>query len=120
MRLFVSILANALILYAIVALLPETLATGGLKLYAVGGVILGLLNGVVRPILKVLGFPFMVITLGLFSLVINGIILYLLEKIILALNVTGVSFSTVSFANFAIAVVIFTVFNTLYSVFLKK
>lgn len=51
---------------------------------------------------------------------INGIILALLEKIILALNIAGVAFSTGGFVNFAIAVVIFTVFNTIYGVFFKK
>lgn len=82
--------------------------------------VLGLLNAFVRPILKVLGFPFVVLTFGLFLLVINGIILALLEKIILALNISGIQFSTGGFVNFAIAVVIFTVFNTIYGVFFKR
>ncbi len=81
---------------------------------------LGLLNAFVRPILKVLGFPFVVLTFGLFLLVINGIILALLEKIILALNISGIQFATGGFVNFAIAVVIFTVFNTIYGVFFKR
>ncbi len=120
MRVLFSIFFNGLILYAIVKLLPETIATGDIKLYFIWGVILWLLNTIVRPILSILGFPFMILTFGLFLLVINGIILSLLESIIHALNIAWVSFSTGSFANFAIAVVIFTFFNTLYNVFFKK
>ncbi|MFZ4461213.1 MAG: phage holin family protein [Patescibacteria group bacterium] len=119
MRVFLSIIANGLILFAIQYFLPEVIATGGWKLYFVGGVILGLLNTFVKPILKIFGFPFVIITLGLFGLVINGVILALLEKIIAVLNIAGVAFSTGSFANFAISVVLFTLFNTLYSAFFK-
>jgi putative membrane protein len=119
MRIFLSIVANGLILFAIQYFLPEVVAEGGWKLYFVGGVVLGLLNTFVKPILKIFGFPLIVLTLGLFSIVINGVILALLEKIIALLNIAGVAFSTGSFVNFAISVVIFTLFNTLYSAFFK-
>ncbi len=49
----------------------EVTATGGWKLYLVAGVVLGLLNTFIKPLLKVLGFPFILITFGLFTLVIN-------------------------------------------------
>ena len=120
MKLFFSIAANAGILFAITYFLPEVTATGGWKLYLVGGVVLGMLNAFIRPILKFFGFPFILLTFGLFILVINAAILALFEKIITVLNVSGVAFATGGFANFAIAVVIFTVFNTLYGVFFKK
>jgi len=35
------------------------------------GVILGLLNAIVRPLLKLLSFPLIIVTLGLFLIVIN-------------------------------------------------
>ena len=44
-------------------------------------IILGLVNAVVRPLLKVLSCPLIVLTLGLFVLVINGITLYLASAI---------------------------------------
>ena len=40
-------------------------------------VILGLVNAVVRPLLKLLSCPFIILTLGLFVLVINGLTLWL-------------------------------------------
>lgn len=127
MKIFFSILFNALILYAIVFFMPfqETLevwvkATWDLKLYFVGWVVLGLLNFAIRPILKLLGLPFIIVTFGLFILVINGVILFLLEKIIAWLSIPWVTFSIHGILNFIIAVAIFTIFNTIYNTFFKK
>ena len=46
-------------------------------LFAVMAIILGLVNAVVRPVLKLLSCPLIILTLGLFVLVINGITLWL-------------------------------------------
>lgn len=121
MHILFSVAFNALILYAIQHFLsPGVTAEGGWQLYIAGGIVLGLLNVFVKPLLKILGFPFVLMTFGLFLLVINGIILLLLEKIIHALNIAWVSYVINGWANFAIAVAIFTVFNIVYAAFLKK
>jgi len=52
-------------------------AGDGWTVFAVMAVILGLVNAVVRPLLKLLSCPLIVLTLGLFILVINGITLWL-------------------------------------------
>jgi putative membrane protein len=52
--------------------------------------ILGLVNAVIRPILKLLSCPLIILTLGLFVLVINGITLMLASSI--ARSWFGVSF----------------------------
>ena len=119
MKIFFSILLNASILYAIALLIPEVVTNGGWQLYLIAGVILGVLNTFIKPILKVLGFPFIIITFGLFTLVINGVILLLLQKIITLLNIAGVSYHIDGWVNFAIAVVIFSIFNTIYGAFFK-
>jgi putative membrane protein len=49
--------------------------------YAAMAVILGLINAVVRPLLKLLSCPLIILTLGLFVLVINGITLWLASAI---------------------------------------
>ncbi|MBV7363055.1 phage holin family protein [Actinomycetaceae bacterium TAE3-ERU4] len=46
-------------------------------IYALLGLILTLLNMLVRPILKFLTFPLYILTFGLFSLVVNAIIISL-------------------------------------------
>jgi putative membrane protein len=53
----------------------------GWKIYAAVAVILGLVNAVVRPLLKVLSCPLIILTLGLFIFVINGLTLWLASAI---------------------------------------
>ena len=49
--------------------------------YAVMAVILGLINAVIRPILRLLSLPLIILSLGLFLLIINGITLWLASAI---------------------------------------
>ena len=51
--------------------------TGGFVGYVAAGAVLGLLSGFIRPILKVLTFPLILVTLGLFTAVINAFLLWL-------------------------------------------
>jgi putative membrane protein len=51
------------------------------SVFAGMAVILGLVNAVVRPVLKLLSCPLIVLTLGVFVLVINGISLWLASSI---------------------------------------
>ena len=50
---------------------------GGWVVYAVMAVVLGLVNAFVRPFLKLLTCPLILLTLGLFTLVINALTLLL-------------------------------------------
>ncbi|QNO14417.1 phage holin family protein [Alkalicella caledoniensis] len=50
----------------------------------IAALVLGLANAVIRPIIKLVAFPITILTLGLFTFVINGFILWLV-----AANVTG-------------------------------
>jgi putative membrane protein len=50
-------------------------------IFAGMAVILGLVNAIVRPVLKLLSCPLIILTLGVFVLVINGISLWLASAI---------------------------------------
>jgi putative membrane protein len=77
MRLILRLLINAAALFVGVQLIPGMHFTGGLgKLLAVA-LVFGLVNALVRPILTVLSCPLIVVTLGLFMLVINAALLML-------------------------------------------
>jgi putative membrane protein len=54
----------------------------GLKTLLIAGLLLGLVNGLVRPILTILTLPLTVITLGLFLLVLNGLMVLLVGWIL--------------------------------------
>ena len=63
----------------------------------VAALLLGLVNAVVRPILIVLTLPLTVVTLGLFLLVINALMLMLVSALVKGFKVNG--FWTAFFAS---------------------
>lgn len=60
-----------------------------LKTAVIVAVVLGLLNTFVKPVLKILTFPITLLTLGLFLLVINVIIVYLADYLVSGFTVSG-------------------------------
>jgi len=76
MRIFARIISNMVALYVASFLVPGFAVYGGLKEYVVAGLVLALLNMIVVPVLKVLSFPLMILTFGLFSVVINAAVLW--------------------------------------------
>ena len=52
-----------------------------LVVYALTGIILGTLNTLVKPVLKLISLPITILTLGLFTFVINGVMLWLTSAI---------------------------------------
>jgi len=140
MKILISIIINAGILYAVTYLLWANAdkaieawivlwcddcsytSLQAFKTYLIWGIILGIINVTLRPILKILSLPLFFLFLGLVSFVINGIILYLFTYIINEiLIIPEVWYEINGMINFVIAVAIFTVLNTLYSLlFFKK
>ena len=55
----------------------------------VAALILGLVNALVRPIMVVLTLPINILTLGLFTLVINAIVLYIVAWLTPAMQTDG-------------------------------
>jgi putative membrane protein len=68
-------LSNALALWVAVHLVPGLTFTGDLVQLILVAAVFGLVNSLLRPILTVLTCPLIVVTLGLFTLVINGVML---------------------------------------------
>jgi len=74
MRLILRWLIIAIALMAAVYLVPgiDVVGSNGLVAVAVMAVILGLVNAIIRPIMKLLSCGLIILTLGLFTLVINA------------------------------------------------
>ena len=60
----------------------------GLTSLAVASLLLGILNAFIRPILMLLALPLLILTLGLFTFVINGALLYFVGHILKGFHVT--------------------------------
>jgi putative membrane protein len=68
---------NAAALWVAAYFLPGLSFTGGLVQLFLVAAVFGIVNSLVRPMLTVLTCPLIVLTLGLFSLVINALMLWL-------------------------------------------
>lgn len=77
-KLLLRWLVNALALFAAAQVVPGIEIDGnGWVVYAVVAIIFGLINALIRPLLKMLTCPLITLTLGLFTLVINALMLLL-------------------------------------------
>ncbi len=63
--------------------------TGYLIALAINAIALGLLNGFVKPILLMLSLPITCMTLGLFIIVVNGLMLVILSLLPFGFHVDG-------------------------------
>jgi putative membrane protein len=90
---------------------------GGWVAYAAMAAVLGLLNAVVRPILKLLSCPLIILTLGLFVLVINAVVLLLAAYI--ANNLLGVNFQVDGFWSAFLGSLIVSVVSVVLSAVIR-
>ena len=77
-RFFTTWILSAIAL-AITAFLVKNIIVDGIVAALTAALLLGIVNAVIRPILFWLTLPLNVLTLGLFSLVLNGICLMLVD-----------------------------------------
>ncbi|MBI2034185.1 MAG: phage holin family protein [Candidatus Levybacteria bacterium] len=97
-----SAATNTASLYITAGVLPSLSVKGGILTFLIGGVALMLLTLVLKPILSVLSFPLNFITLGLFSVLTNTIILYILTLFITEITIHAFAFQGFAFAGFII------------------
>ncbi len=74
----------------------------GISTLIISALLLGFANAVLRPLLLILTFPLTLITLGLFVLVINALLLMLVAKVVKGFTIS--SFWTAFFASLFISI----------------
>ena len=90
MRILLSIVSNAVALYATALVVPGISFHGNWVMLLVAGGIFGLFNLIVRPIAMLLSLPLLIVTLGLFYFVLNGILLWLAQFVVPGYHVSGI------------------------------
>jgi putative membrane protein len=88
-KLVLTLLGNALALLATAYFVPGIRFTGSWGQLLLAGAIFGLLNLIVRPIAMLLSLPALVLTLGLFYFVLNGLLLWGFSKLMPGYDVSG-------------------------------
>jgi putative membrane protein len=88
MSLIISLLLNALSLY-IASYVLDGVKIDNIQAALIAGVLLGVANFVVKPVLKLLAMPITLLTLGLFLLVINALVLLLVDYFVPGFEIQG-------------------------------
>jgi putative membrane protein len=119
MKLLIRWVIASLALFVAAWLVPGITVDGnGWVIYALMAIVLGLVNAIVRPLLKLMTCPLILLTLGLFVLVINGLTLWLASAI--AVNWFHVGFYVDGFWSGFLGALIVSIVTIVLSVLLKE
>ncbi|MEU8266621.1 phage holin family protein [Sphaerisporangium sp. NPDC049002] len=98
MKIIIKILVVAAALWAATRLIPGITVSGSTTAKSAGtliavALIFGIVNAVLKPIIKTFGCAFYVLTLGLFALIVNAVLLlltsWIAEQLKLPFHVSG-------------------------------
>ena len=81
MRFLIRLLVNAAALWVATRLVPGVTFNGGTLPFLGVALVFGVVNAFIRPVMQVLTFPLIFVTLGLFLLVVNGLMLWLTSSL---------------------------------------
>jgi putative membrane protein len=110
------LVVNAAALWVATQMVPGVTYQGGpLPLLAVA-VIFGVINSTLRPITKLLTCPLIVVTLGLFAFVVNGLMLWLTSTLAAQF---GINFHVAGFWPAFWGALVVSVVSTVLSMFVR-
>ena len=116
MPFFIRLFVNAAALWVATRLVPGVTYTGdGLALLGVA-VVFGAVNSFISPVAKILTLPLILITLGIFALVVNGLMLWLTSLVSAAL---GLGFHVAGFGAAFWGALVVSLVSTLLSMMVR-
>ena len=86
MSFLIRLFVNAAALWVATRLVPGVTYSGEWLPFLGVALVFGVVNAFIRPVAKVLTFPFIILTLGIFALVVNGLMLWLTSSLSAALG----------------------------------
>jgi putative membrane protein len=113
MKLIVRIFVNAVAIWVTSLVLSGLSFEGDFLSLILVGLIFGLVNALIRPIVKLLTLPINILSLGLFTLVINAFMLMLTAALSTSLNLTGSFFE--NFLTALLGAIIISIISTVLS-----
>ena len=114
MQIVWRLLINAAALWAATRVVSGLSFDGDWRLLLVVALVFGVLNVAVRPILKLLTLPLFILTLGLFTFVLNAVMLWLTGSISDAL---GLGFHVEGFGAAFLGALVVTIVSFVLSLF---
>ncbi len=116
MHFFLRLLINAVALWVAIQIVPGVAYNGSLWSLLVVALVFGVLNASVRPLLKLFTFPLLILTLGLFTFVINAFMLMLTSW---ASNLLNLGFHVAGFGSAFLGALVVTFVSFLLSIFVN-
>ena len=113
----VRLLVNAAALWVATHLVPGVVYSGGWISFLGVALVFGFVNAFIRPVAKILTFPLIIVTLGIFSLVVNGLMLWLTSSLSVAL---GLGFQVSGFWAAFFGALIVSIVSTLLSMMVTE
>ena len=113
----VRLLINAAALWVATQLVPGISFRGEWPFLLAVSLVFGALNVIVRPILKFLTFPFLIVTLGLFTFVLNAVMLWLTGVVS---NTLGLGFDVDGFSAAFVGALLVTIVSFVLSLLVKS
>jgi putative membrane protein len=108
----IRLLVNAAALWVATQIVPGVSYEGGVLPFVVVALIFGVINATLRPLTKLLTCPLILLTLGLFALVVNGLMLWLTSSLAGAL---GLGFHVSGFWAAFFGALVVSIISTLLS-----
>ena len=113
-----SVAIYTLALFFIPQIIPGFTIDGNFVTLLIGAATLALMFLVLKPILNIISFPVNMLTLGLFSIVVNAFILYLLTVLVTDITIQPFNYPKTNIWGVIIPVIYFnTFFAYLFSAF---
>ena len=82
MRLFGRVVVSTLVFMGYATFFPDQFYVSSIPVALLAAFVLSILNFLVKPILTFLSLPFLILTFGLFSIIINAVILQLTSLLV--------------------------------------
>ena len=117
MAFLIRLLVNAAALWVATRFVTGVTYTGALLPLIGVALIFGVVNAIIRPILKAFTFPLLIITFGLFTFVLNGLMLWLTSRIA---GRMGLGFHVDGFGAAFIGAVVVTVVSTVLGILIRE
>lgn len=108
-----SVIINSTAFYIASFVVKGFQFTGGVATLIIAGLAFTLINALVKPLVSLFLLPFNLITFGLFSWIINVIMLHLLTVAVPEIKITAWQFSGINYQGFVIPSMNFSSLQTL-------
>ena len=117
MAFLIRLLVNAAALWVATRLVNGVTYSGGWVAFLGVALVFGFVTAFIRPVAKILTFPLIILTLGIFSLVVNGLMLWLTSRLS---DTLGLGFHVAGFWPAFWGALVVSIISTLLSMMVRE